>query len=268
MLLDGEHFSKGAFDFARRLNEVQPILLTGIFLPSVDYTEVMVYYLGGMAGPLYMPAAQMDPDAMQKNVQKFKELCVKNNIEHRVHTSIMGSIIDGVKKETRYADLLLVSSETFYSNLGRLSQEEYLNDTMHHAECPVIVLPEHYNFPQSAILAYDGGESSVFAIKQFAYLFPELAQLSTVVVYASDKDDKLPDMPYIEELAARHFNDLSFLKLDANAKKYFNTWLADRGSALLVTGSYGRSSLSEFFHKNFVAETISDHKLPIFIAHK
>ena len=29
---DGNHFSEGAFEFVRRLNELQPILLTGVFL--------------------------------------------------------------------------------------------------------------------------------------------------------------------------------------------------------------------------------------------
>jgi hypothetical protein len=28
---DGSHFSEGAFEFARRLNELRPILLTGVF---------------------------------------------------------------------------------------------------------------------------------------------------------------------------------------------------------------------------------------------
>ena len=31
---DGTHFSDGAFEFARRVNELQPILLTGVFLPQ------------------------------------------------------------------------------------------------------------------------------------------------------------------------------------------------------------------------------------------
>lgn len=268
IVFDGEHFSRGAFDFAARLNEKEPILLTGLFLPSVDYLDVMIYYLGGMSGPAYLPSLDTDPMAMEKNIALFKELCLKNNIEHRVHSDWPGTPLEVIKKESRYADALILSSELFYSNLGKDSHEEYLKDAMHNAECPVIIVPEEYNFPESIIMAYDGTESSVFAIKQFSYVLPSLSQLSTLVVYASDQAGAIPDHAYIEELAARHFKNLTFTKLDVDASKYFATWLMERGNALLVTGSFGRTPVSEFFKKNFVSEIIKDHKLPLFIAHK
>lgn len=266
-LFDGEHFSMGAFNFARQLNEAQPILLTGVFLPSLDYTKISMYYLGGMVGPLYAPGVEAEPGIIDRNIQQFKDLCVKHGIECRVHSVIDGPILESIAKETRYADVLLLSSELFYSNFGEASQKEYLEDTMHNAECPVIVVPEHYNFPQSIIMAYDGSKASVFAIKQFAYLFPELSGTSTLIVYASEKENEFPDLSYIEEFAARHFQDLSFFKLDAEARKYFNTWVTDKGSPLLVTGAYSRSFLSGFFKKSFAAEVIAEHKLPVFIAH-
>lgn len=268
LVFDGSHFSQGAFNYALHISKTQPILLTGVFLPSTDYTDTMIYYLGGMAGPLYVPTLDTDTETMEQNVEKFKSLCVKHNIEHRVHTSVSGSIVEGIKKETRYADVMILSSETFYSNLGKVTQDYYLQDTMHKAECPVIIVPENYKMPQSIILAYDGSRTSVFAIKQFAYLFPELSGLSTVVVYASDENEDLPDMPYIEELAARHFKDLSFFKLEADPKKYFNTWMMDRGSAILVTGSFGHTGLSEIFKRNFAEDVINEHNLPVFVAHQ
>ena len=106
-------------------------------------------------------------------------------------------------------------------------------------------MPEKYDFPKSIILAYDGSESSVFAIIQFAYLFPELATLNAILVYASEREDSLPRFDYIKELAAQHFSSLSFLKLDVDPKHYFNTWLVESGPALLVSGAYGRSLASE-----------------------
>ena len=35
LAFDGVQFSKSAFDFARQLNDLHPILLTGVFNPSV-----------------------------------------------------------------------------------------------------------------------------------------------------------------------------------------------------------------------------------------
>ena len=61
----------------------------------------------------------------------------------------------------------------FYENIGIHSSYDYLKDVLHDVACPVLLVPEKFDFPESVILAYDGSEESVYAIKQFAYLFPE-----------------------------------------------------------------------------------------------
>ncbi len=267
MVFDGQHFSRGAFDFVCHLNEIKPILVTGVFLPSIDYTSTVVYYLG-MEGPIYYPMLEREDELIADNIEKFKSLCEKNDISYRVHETIEGTILAGIKHETRYADLLILSSELFYNNLGSGTQKEYIHDTAHNAECPVLLLPEDFEFPQSIVLAYDGSISSAFAIKQFAYLFPELCSLDTTLVYASARDNGLPDYDYIKEFAASHFSSLNFLKLDVDPKHYFSTWLDETGPALLVGGGYGRSLVSEMFKKSFISGIVKERHLPVFVAHK
>lgn len=266
LVFDGTHFSMSAFDFISRINETHPVLLTGLFLPSIDYTNTMTYYLG-IEGPAYAPLLDSEMEIIEENIRKFKALCEKKHIEYRVHDAWAGSILESIQKETRYSDLLILSSELFYSNLGSYTQRQYIHDTSHNAECPVLLLPEQFSNPQSVILAYDGSESSVFAIKQFAYLFPELATVKTALVYASEKH-KLPDADYIKEYAARHFQDLHILKLEVDPKEHFLTWLHHSAPAMLVCGAYGRSLTSEAFKKSFIYEIAKEHSMPIFIAHK
>jgi len=118
-------------------------------------------------------------------------------------------------------------------------------------------------------LAYDGSESSVYAIKQFAYLFPELCDNTTILVYAREKNgEEFPEEINIEELAARHFSDLTLLRLDADPRKYFSSWLMEHKKAILISGAFGRSEVSRLLRKSFVSDIISDHRLPVFIAHK
>lgn len=268
MLIDGSNFSESAFNYAAQLNESEQILLTGLFLPSVDYTDINVYYIGWMTGPMYPPSLDTDPVMIASSIEKFKALCTKHKIEYRIHDGITGSITDGIKKESRYADLIILSGALFYQSLGERGQKEYMEDAIHYAECPLIVVPELFDFPKSIVIAYDGSEESMFAIKQFAYILPEFKDVKTLIVYASVKEDEIPDLPFIEEFAARHFSDLTFFKLNADAKKYFNTWLTDYGNALLISGSYGRSLASELFNRSFLDDVLNDHKLPLFIAHK
>jgi len=33
LVFDGIHYSKGAFDFARELNELSPVFITAVFVP-------------------------------------------------------------------------------------------------------------------------------------------------------------------------------------------------------------------------------------------
>ncbi|MES1223637.1 MAG: hypothetical protein ABUT20_49535 [Bacteroidota bacterium] len=134
-------------------------------------------------------------------------------------------------------------------------------------ECPVIVVPENFVFPKNNILLYDGTERSVYAIKQFAYLFPELAGNRTLLVYISG-DEKIPDQVNIEELAARHFHDLTIMKVEIDPGKYFTTWLSERKSGILISGSFGRSAFSRMLKKSFISNAIKEHTLPVFIAHK
>lgn len=268
IVFDGWHFSEGAINFAKRLNDTGPILLTGIFLPSVDYSDAMIYYVGGMVGPIYTPVIDLDPTVKEKNIQKFRQLCLQYGIEHRVHDLSGGSVLADLSKETRYADLMLLSSELFYENLGEDTSDEYIEETLHRAECPVVLVPEQYDFPLNSIIAFDGSRSSVFALKQFAYLFPQFSNKPALLVHASAKNAEIPDLPYIEEYAARHFSELIIFGLDADPKKYFNTWLSTRNNTILVAGSFGRSDISELFRKNFISDVLKEHRLPIFIAHK
>jgi nucleotide-binding universal stress UspA family protein len=265
---DGKHFSKGAFEFARKLNEQDPVMIAGVFLPKVEYPDLWGY-AGGMANPLLVPVVEdYDAEEVEKNISRFEEMCRKNGMEYRVHRDYSDFALPELKKETRFADLAIIGSESFYENLGTAEPNEYLKDALHAAECPVVVVPENFEFPESNILAYDGSESSVFAIKQFACLFPGLSLNKTLLVYAKEEgENEIPDESYIEELAARRFPDLTIMQLDIKPRKYFATWLSEKKNAILVSGSFGRSSISRIFRKSFIADVIKDHKLPVFITH-
>src|SRR5215204_3098641 len=116
LALDGSHFSEGAFEFARALNEMQPILLLGIFIPQVDYANLWSY-ANSASGPMLIPLMEdEDSDAVQKSVERFEKLCQRNNIHYRVHKDFFDFALPELKKETRFADLVILSGESFYKN--------------------------------------------------------------------------------------------------------------------------------------------------------
>ena len=83
-----------------------------------------------------------------------------------------------------------------------------------------------------------------------------------------DENKAIPDMEYIEELASQHYEDLTFFKLNIDPYKYFNTWLDNRQATILISGSYGRSVISQLFKRSFIGEAIHQQHVPVFICHR
>jgi hypothetical protein len=266
---DGTQFSEGAFELAREINKMQPILLTGVFIPQVNYSSLWSYGTA-MAGPGFIPLVEAEEsEAIQKNIRHFEEECQRHAIKYTIHKDFFDFALPELKKESRFADLLIISSEKFYENMLEDANNEYMEDAIHHSECPVIVIPETFTFPNRNILAYDGNASSIYAIKQFSYLFPTLCQNETLLVYASkDEKEGLPAEEYILELVSQHFPNLKVERIQINQKKYFATWLREEVNALLVSGAFAKSGITSIFHRSFVSDAIGSHRLPVFIAHK
>src|SRR5689334_24848108 len=100
LAFDGSHFSEGAFEFAKKINERKRILLTGVFLPQVDYANLWSYSGGGMSGNTFIPLLEdEDAEAVAKNIERFKLACLKNDIEFRVHNDFTEFALPGLKKE-------------------------------------------------------------------------------------------------------------------------------------------------------------------------
>lgn len=270
LAFDGTHFSEGAFEFARRINQQSPILLTGVFLPQINYANIWSYAGAAAMSPMFIPLVEdEDTVAIEKNIARFESLCRKNKVDYKVHRDFTDFALPALMKETRFADLLIIGSESFYENLGVNELNESVKDALHDSECPVLVVPEKFEFPESSVLAYDGSADSVYAIRQFAYLFPELCKNNTLLVYAKEESNKeFPDEELIEEFAVRHFPDLTLLKLQINPKGFFKKWVADQKGAILISGAFNRSIFSIMFKKSFVTEVIRNHSFPVFVAHR
>lgn len=267
--LDGQHFPKGAFEFAKSINLSSGILLAGVFLSPVDYSKLLVFT--GMEAVPLLPEwlTKNDDDVLvSKNVNDFTEACINEGIEYRIHKDVDMMAISSLIEESRFADALLISSELFYNNVSKQQPNFYLEEVLKKSECPVMLIPENYTEPNHIILTYDGSESSVFAIKQFAYVHPELTKKETVLLSILAHEDDLPEYNLITELVSRHFPKLRLQALHLKDKKGFTGWLENTPDSFIVMGAFSRTTFSHLFKKSFAAGIIQAIKMPIFISHK
>jgi hypothetical protein len=266
-ICDVNNFSSGAFTFLEDLYKKNEFLLTGAFFHSVNFDVLMPTGLAFSSDPL-IAYSDSDIDAVNKSILRFEQKCQQIGIEYRVHEESECFKLPEAIKETRFSDAMVISEKLFFSHLESEQPNSYMKDLLHASECPVVIIPEDYNNITHVTIAYDGKKESVFAIKQFCYLFPHYTQLPTDIVYWVDKtDDEIPDLEYLQEFAARRFSNLNFKELFFDPKKYIADWSRKNRNTLFISGSYRRSGLSTVLKENFVDNLIKNYSATIFIAH-
>jgi hypothetical protein len=258
---DGINFSEGAVEMAFHLHQLSQVQLTGAFIPQVDYEGLWSYSSGKI--PL---VGDEHNELLDQNITRFENACRENNVRFNVKKDYLGFALPELKKETRFFDLLLLGGESFFRN-SKKDLNDYIKEALHQSECPTLVVPENFQHPRSIILAYDGSASSVYAIKCFAYLFPELCTLSTILVYSEEEGEGIPDHVEIAELLKMHYPNSRMLKLDADPDTEFKDWVNEKRRSMLVTGAFGRSLFSSLFRKSFVSDILQGHQIPVFVAH-
>lgn len=268
LALDGDHFPKGAFEFSAWLNQQEPILATGVFLSPVDVSKV-VAYTGLETVPL-MPE-MIDgayAEKVNENIKRFEEHCIAEGMDFRIHNNAEQLPIASLIRESRFADMILISRDSFFSNVSKLQPNEYMQELLKKTECPVIIVPDAFTAPEEILLMYDGEASSAFAIKQFAYLLPEMKRLPvTLMQLAAPGDGSITEKDAVSELVARHFSDLTLEQLQMEDKSVFPELINNEKKTMLVMGAYGRSLFSSLFKKSFADEIIQTSSIPLFISH-
>jgi hypothetical protein len=222
----------------------------------------------GLSG--HFPAIE-EEEAIQIETEMnlFEKECQLNGIAYRIHRESLNITLPQLRLESRFADLMIIGGEIFYKDFTQGDKIELTRDIIRNTECPVMIVPEKYEFPENSILSYDGSEESVYSIKQFIYLFPGMSKKSALLVYADENEEHdFPSRDYMIELTTQHYKKLTLHKLNIDPKTNFKEWIRNRKGSVLVCGSLGRSTLSNLFKKSFAAGVIQDHQIPVFVAHR
>ena len=131
---DNGHFSKGGFEFARRLNELQPILLTGVFLPNVDYNALTYAYGGTMPVVPFIESYDME-EAEQHVHERLRDY------KHEICYSSDKNIINGILSFTeKHKIQLIISLPGKHSFLYYLTHKSISDAICRNAREPVMIL--------------------------------------------------------------------------------------------------------------------------------
>ena len=107
----------------------------------------------------------------------------RESYEHR------DSPADEAIKATRFADLLILDAETSFDNEVEALPTAFVKRVVSASECPVIIAPTSIDRIDNIVFCHDGNRSSVFAMKQFTYLFPPLLGKNVIVLEVGSENE-------------------------------------------------------------------------------
>lgn len=270
VMLDRLNVNPNTVRFACYLSRETNSKLTGILIENPEmHTEISVEKVEAsdilLESVLIKKTREDDEKLCADNVNIFAEIAEEEGVEAYIDADETLSTID-VVHETRFADILIVDAKAFYNVFGG-EPNNFVKVVLAEAECPVVIAPEGFEPVENVVFCYNGMKSSVFAIKQFMYLFPELKNnRAKVINFAATDDVTKEDEQTITNWLNYHFKDVEFIRLEDDALNAFFNYLRKKKNDFVVMGAYGKGLLTSFFENDFAGQN-DIVRLPLFIAH-
>jgi nucleotide-binding universal stress UspA family protein len=273
LAIDGLQIDMPALEFACYLGRLTKSEITGVFLENMVADERPVLEKAYDIPHLDWKIDRNSEDykkkseTIKKNILFFKEACDNREINSRIHRD-RGVPAKEIIEESRFADLIIIDAETSFNKRYEGTPTEFVKDVLKHTECPVIIAPKSFDGIDEIIFSYDGTESSMFAIKQFGYLFPELRQTKALLLEISGDNAPVIDQKHkVQEWLKAHYSDYDCKLLQGDVKDQLFSYLLPKKNVFVVMGSYGRNAISSIFKKSNADMVLKTANLPLFITH-
>ncbi len=269
--IDGLKYKEPFVRQAIQIALINEAHLTGLFFEDDNYHSYKISELLETGGLSFAKQDLLDKKDEQKRsiaVQKFERACKKFKINYsikRLENDPMRELLH----KSYYSDLLILNEADNFNPYHETLPTSFSKDLLAHSHCPVLLLTNQFTEIKKVVVLYDGSPSSVFAVKSFCQLLPNLAVLPTEVISISTTEQNvIPDEKEIKDFMKLHFPKSEFLVKPGNPSADIPVILHQiKTPYLIVTGSYHRSRVSRWFKTSMADILIQEVKVPIFVAH-
>lgn len=272
-VFDGFNMSKSTLSYAIQLTKAADAHLVGVFLDEFVYRSYNVVKV--MKTHANYEKAMKELDAKDKlkrdeAAQQFQKACSKAGIRFSIHRDKGIAILD-LKKESMFADLIVINEFETFTKYKQQSPTRFMKDLLADVQCPVLVVPNSHKPVDKIVLLYDGGPSSLYAIKMFSYLFGNFMDLPVEVFTVKDHymaTSRVPDNKLMREFIRRHFPNATYNVVKGTAEEQIVGHLRNhKENELVVLGAYRRSEISRWFKTSMADTLMKEVDTPLFIAH-
>ena len=265
---NGLELNTEALDFTCYLGRLTRSRITGVFLENLleDAKPVLEKISGHSLSESENKAYEEKKQMIASNIKRFEEACARRSVRSMVREDF-GIPPSEVLLESRYADLAVISPDTSFNSEIESLPSNFVKRFIEKSECPVVIAPQTFREINEIVFTYNGSASSVYAIKQFTYLFPALDDTRVTILGVNGKDLSEKEKNQFRGWLQNHYNAIGFEILQGNPETELFKWLQTRKNAFITMGAYGRSMVSQFFRRSTAELLIKTLPQPIFITH-
>lgn len=272
LVLDAEHVDTELIHFACNFATLSHSTLTGLFFGNYEEETPDVQIEFGAPyveePPVYSAGPNITLQQLEEHITLFKKTCAVRGVRCQVECNNNSYGAESIIEESRFTDLLIIKASATRQRKWKETPTPFVKDVLTAAECPVLVAPGNLADIKEIVFAYDGSRSAVFAIKQFTYLFPELAEKKAVVLQVNKEEDMpVTEQQQLGKWLRQHYASIGFQVLQGRATEELFAYLYNRKHAIVVMGSYGRNGLSELIKPATASPLLKAIDLPFFITH-
>ena len=272
-VFDGFNMSKSTLSYAIQLTQIADAHLVGVFLDEFIYRSYNVVKVMKTHSDYEKVMKELDAKDKKRRDEaaiQFEKACGKAGIRFSIHRDKGIAILD-LKKESMFADLIVINEFEVFTKYKQPSPTRFMKDLLADVQCPVLIVPNSYKTVDEIVLLYDGGPSSLYAIKMFSYLLGNFMDLPVEVLTVKDHymaTTRVPDNKLMREFIKRHFPNAKYNVKKGNAEENILAYLRDhKENELVVLGAYRRSEISRWFKTSMADVLMRELDTPLFIAH-
>lgn len=269
LAMESHEVDTTAVDFACYIACLTRSKLTGVFFNNLQPStpsKTRIYDLPSET--IIAPAEDNGTKKCHEVMRLFTDVCTNRGVRCELICCDRKQPAQRIIKESRFADLVLLKAETSFLPEVETVPTQFVKQVLADAECPVIITPLSFNGIDEIIFTYDGSYSSVFAIKQFTYLFPQLNGKKATVLQLSDNGDRpVVEKEKIGEYCSAHYSGVGFQVIPGKAFEELFRFLMQKKNMFVVMGAYGHGMLAGLHKQSTAGLVLKTINCPFFIAH-
>ena len=231
-----------------------PVLTNDPVFPTTNYS---------------IPEMEIDNSLLfreEEGRERLKKAAEASGIDLLIHPSPVDAV-EGIKEECRFADLVIVNAGLSFHESEEESPSRFVMELLPEIECPVLVMPDDEQEIREIYFTYNGGYSSVFAIRQMIYLFPHFKRLPVTVLYVEEGKDRIPFERSLKEFLYSHFESVTIKLLRGDTASALMDELMAKKDIMVTFGAFGRNKMSRFFKHSNAEGILQVINIPAFITH-